>query len=371
MNKLFQPWQLGPLNIPNRLVRSATVEGLSDENGAPTPRLTDILVALAEGETGLIIAGTAYISREGRGDRYTTGMHNDELIPALSQMCKTVADKGGILVAQLLHCGSTLNPDILEEKQALYGPSPMKSPVCDYPVTELTKPQILSIVDEYAKAAVRAKKSGFAAVQIHGGHGYLINQFLSPSRNVRQDEYGGSIENRSRLVTQVYQAIRGAVGQEFPILIKMSAHDGFSGGVLPHEAARTAAILDEMGIDAIEVSAGTPEGARNGGWDHILPAPFEEGSLLKYALEIKANVSCPVISVEGWRDPQKIETALEKVDAISMSRPFIREPDLARRWASGDRSRALCISCNKCLDLIADSGLDCIFNIKKRQGQNA
>lgn len=368
MDNMFHPWQLNRLEISNRLVRSATVEGLSDEKGCPTSRLTDTLSALGKGGAGLIIAGTAYISREGRGDRYTTGMHDDGLIPELARMCKAVADNGGILAAQLLHCGSTLNPDILSEKEALYGPSPMTSPVCDYPVTELTKAQILAIVDEYAAAAVRVKKSGFAAVQIHGGHGYLINQFLSPSRNVRQDAYGGSIENRSRMVAQVYEAVRGAVGRDFPVLIKMSAHDGFSGGVLPGEAARTAAILDDMGIDAIEVSAGTPEGAAKGGWDHILPAPFEEGSLLKYALEIKAGVSCPVISVEGWRDPLKIESALEQVDAVSMSRPFIREPDIARRWAGGDRAPALCISCNACLDLIAESGLACIFNLEKEQG---
>ncbi|WP_457553214.1 oxidoreductase [Desulfobacula sp.] len=137
-------------------------------------------------------------------------------------------------------------------------------------------------------------------------HRYLINQFLSPSRNFRKDQYGGSLENRTRLLCQVYEAIRGAVGKDFPVLIKMSAYDGFPGGVESYEAAHTAAILDAMGIDAIEVSAGTPEGDKKGGWDHILLAPFEEGSLLKYALLIKEKVGCPVISVEGWRNPKII-----------------------------------------------------------------
>ncbi len=118
------------------------------------------------------------------------------------------------------------------------------------------------------------------------------------------------------------------------------------------------------GIDAIEVSAGTPEGGKKGGWDHILPAPFEEGSLLKYALLIKGKVNCPVISVEGWRNPKKIEKTLEKIDAVSMSRPFIREPNLANRWLEGDLSPALCISCNKCLELQMDTGMACIFHDK-------
>ena len=152
------------------------------------------------------------------------------------------------------------------------------------------------------------------------------------------------------------------MGKEFPIFIKMSSYDGFPGGVEPKEAAQVAATLDAMGVDAIEVSAGTPEGAKKGGWDHILPAPFKEGSLLKYALLIKEKVNCPVISVEGWRDPLEITKALEKIDAVSMSRPFIREPNLANRWLSGDLFPAHCISCNKCLDLTLESGLGCVFH---------
>lgn len=364
MNRMGLPWTLGPLEIKNRLVRSATVEGLSTEQGAPTQRLIDLTAALARGGVGLIIAGTAYISQEGRADKHTTGMDHDRLIEPLGRLCKAVHEAGGILAAQLLHCGSTLNPAILPEKQALYGPSAMMDPVCNHPVEPLGKAHILRIVDEYAQAASRAKQAGFQAVQIHAAHGYLINQFLSPSRNRRNDQYGGSIENRGRFLYQVFEAVRAAVGNAFPIFVKLSGYDGFAGGLMPAEAAQVAATLDAMGIAAIEVSAGTPEGAQKGGWDHILPAPFKEGSLLKYALQIKEKVNCPVISVEGWRDPVNIMKALEKIDAVSMSRPFIREPDLANRWLGGDLSPAHCISCNKCLDLIMESGLGCIFHQK-------
>jgi len=368
MSKMSRPWKLGTLEIKNRLVRSATDETLSTEYGAPTQRLIDVDVELARGGAGLIIAGTAYISREGRWGTNTTGMDNDRLIEPLSRLCSAVHRAGGILAAQLLHCGSTINPAIWHEKEALFGPSAMIDPVCGHQVVELSKNHILSIVNDYAKAALRAKKAGFRAVQIHAAHGYLINQFLSGSRNRRKDQYGGSLKNRALLLYQVYEAVRGAVGKEFPIFIKMSAYDGFPAGVKPKEAARVASSLDDMGIDAVEVSAGTPEGAETGGWDHIIPAPFKEGSLLKYALQIKEKVCCPVISVEGWRDPLKIAKALEKIDAVSMSRPFIREPDLANRWLSGDLSPALCISCNKCLDLTLKSGLGCIFN---RRGRDA
>lgn len=361
MNKIFQPWKMGPLEFKNRLVRSATVEGLSSNDGAPTQGLIDITADLARGGVGLIIAGTAYISREGRGDKNTTGMDNDRLIEPLGRLCGAVRKAGGILAAQLLHCGSTLNPAILPEKEALFGPSAMIDPVCGHPVEELSKAHILKIIDDYAKAALRAKTAGFNAVQIHCAHGYLINQFLSASRNRRKDQYGGPLKNRALLLCQVYEAVRGKVGKNFPIFIKMSGYDGFPGGVEIEEAALVASTLDDMGIDAIEVSAGTPEGAKKGGWDHILPAPFKQGSLLKYALKVKERVNCPVISVEGWRDPIEIAKALEKIDAVSMSRPFIREPDLANRWLSGDLSPARCISCNKCLDLIMEIGLGCVF----------
>jgi 2,4-dienoyl-CoA reductase-like NADH-dependent reductase (Old Yellow Enzyme family) len=343
-------------------VRSATDETLSTDDGAPTQKLIDVLVDLARGKVGLIIAGTTYISREGRWGRNTTGMDNDGLIEPLGHLCANVHRAGGVIAAQLLHCGSTINPDIIDEKEALFGPSAMIDPVCGHPVVELSRNQILSIVEAYAKAAFRAKEAGFDAVQIHAAHGYLINQFLSVSRNRRKDRYGGDLKHRASFLYQIYEAMRGEVGLDFPVFIKMSAYDGFPGGVDPQEAAQVAMELDGLGIDAIEVSAGTPEGAVKEGWDHIISSPFKEGSLLKYALQIKEMVKCPVISVEGWRSPVKIAQALEKIDAISMSRPFIREPHLVKRWIDGDHSPAHCISCNECLGLTLKSGLGCIFH---------
>ena len=363
LDTIFRPWRLGPLEVPNRLVRSATEEGLSTEKGAPTQRLIDLTAELARGGAGLIVAGSAFISREGRGATNVTGLDDDALIEPLSRLCAAMHDAGGILAAQLLHSGSTLRPLMVAEKAGPYGPSAMAlDPVCGAPVRALTTAQIGGIVDDYARAAARARRAGFDAVQIHTAHGYLINQFLSPARNHREDAYGGSLQHRARLLYEVYEAVRGAVGAGFPVFVKMSAYDGFPGGVEPLEAARVAAQLDALGIDAIEVSAGTPEGARRGGWDHIMPGPLPQGRFFDYAVRIKAAVTCPVLSVEGWRDPLRIARALESIDAVSLCRPFIREPHLAARWQGGDLTPATCISCNKCLDLIVDRGLGCIFH---------
>lgn len=335
MNPILQPWRLGALEIRNRLVRSATEEGLSTNEGAPTQRLIDLTAELARGGTGLIIAGSAFISREGRGATNVTGIDDDALIEPLSRMCEAVHQAGGILAAQLLHSGSTLRPAMLSEKAGPYGPSAMaRDPVYGAPVLALTTEQIGAIVDDYARAASRARRAGFDAVQIHAAHGYLTNQFLSPARNRREDAYGGSLAHRARFLYEVYEAVRGSVGAGFPVFIKMSAHDGFPGGVEPVEAALVAAELDALGLDAIEVSAGTPEGAARGGWDHIGPAPLAEGRFFDYASRIKAAVTCPVLSVEGWRDPLRIAHALDSIDAVSLCRPFIREPTSPRVGAT-------------------------------------
>ena len=364
---IFRPWRLGSLEVPNRLVRSATEEGLSTGDGAPTQRLVDLTADLARGGAGLIVAGSAFICREGRGATNVTGIDHDALIEPLGRMCDAVHAAGGLLAAQLLHSGSTLRPVMVAEKEGPFGPSAeTQDPVCGAPVRALTLAQIAGIVDLYARAASRARRAGFDAVQIHAAHGYLIDQFLSPARNRREDAYGGSLQHRARLLYEVFEAVRGAVGAGYPVFIKMSAHDGWPGGVQPDEAALVAAELDRLGIDAIEVSAGTPEGARRSGWDHIRPAPIPEGRFFAYALTIKDKVGCPVISVEGWRDPRRIAEALERIDAVSLCRPFIREPHLAARWRGGDLTPATCISCNKCLDLILERGLGCIYHRDER-----
>ncbi len=131
----------------------------------------------------------------------------------------------------------------------------------------------------------------------------MIDQFLNPARNRREDAYGGSLQRRARLLYEVYEAVRAAVGPDFPVFVKMSAHDGYAGGTLPRQAVQVAAELDRLGIDAIEVSAGTPEGAALGGWDHMMPAPIPEGRFFDYALSIKRNVRCPVTRLKAGPPP--------------------------------------------------------------------
>ena len=193
--------------------------------------------------------------------------------------------------------------------------------------------------------------------QIHAAHGYLINQFLSPAATGAPTTTAALVRPAPACSTRSMRQVRGAVGPDYPVFVKPSDHGGFPGGVEPLEAALVAAALDARGIDAIEVSAGTPEGARRGGWDHIMPAPFVEGRFLTTPCRSKPRLLARVICVEGWRDPRAIAQALQSIDAVSLRRPFIREPHLAARWRSGDLAAATCISCNKCLELIVDRRL--------------
>ncbi|MBM3302556.1 MAG: NADH:flavin oxidoreductase, partial [Deltaproteobacteria bacterium] len=236
---------------------------------------------------------------------------------------------------------------------------------------EMTKQDIVRLVEAYAAAAARSRKAGFDGVQLHGAHGYGINQFLSPAWNKRGDAYGGSPKKRYRFLAEVLEAVRGAVGDDLPVLIKLSVHDYYEGGLVPEEAVGIARRLAEDGIDAIEVSAGSA--ASFGG---KVPARTkirkeeDEGYLVELAAQVKEAVKVPVITVGGIRSLKTINDILTqgKADYVAMARPFIQEPDLIKRWKSGDTRRAACISCNGCFETgLQGLGISCKVERKLRE----
>lgn len=211
---------------------------------------------------------------------------------------------------------------------------------------------------------------GVDAVQLHGAHGYLINQFLSPLTNRRTDAYGGSFENRSRFLVEVYQTVRETVGVDFPVMIKLNASDNLEGALDIEDGVRAARLLSDAGIDAIEVSAGTSaSGAKNPARNKI-NKPEKEAYNLTLARVIKGAVNCRVMVVGGFRSIEVAEKAIldDKMDYIAMSRPLIREPGLPNRWLQGDLSKAKCISCNGCFGPgEEEGGIYCIVEKKERE----
>jgi 2,4-dienoyl-CoA reductase-like NADH-dependent reductase (Old Yellow Enzyme family) len=329
---------------------------MADGDGLPSHDLINLTAELAEGLVGLIITGYAYVRPDGQSSPRQSGVHIDACVGPLTRVSHAVHKAGGKVALQIVHGGGQAKKSLCGAEPA--GPSAITQPGTGAAVRGLGFDEILQLIEDFAWAAARAKAAGFDAVQLHGAHGYLINQFLSPNTNQRTDQFGGSLENRARFCLEVYRAVRDAVGPGFPVFIKLNSEDALADGLQLADSLRVAAWLAQEGIDAIEVSGGVRAAGKNSP-ARAVKGPEQEGYFLANARRIKEMVDCPVVGVGGFRSPEVIAEALEQVDAVAMCRPFIREPHLARRWQAGDLSPARCVSCGKCFVMAAREGVAC------------
>ena len=370
MNSLFDATEINGLTLENRLVRSATWEGMCEADGRPTPKLTALYRDLAQGRVGLIMTGFAFVSPEGKQMPGKMGIHTDDFADAMRQMTDTVHEAGGRICIQLVHAGG--QTDSGNAGRQPIAPSAVQ--IDQYPEmpAEISREDIARLVDCFGAGARRARDWGFDAVQLHGAHGYLIDQFLSPLANRRQDEYGGPVENRCRFLLEVYHAVRSAVGPDFPVMIKLNGSDNLAGGLNLEDAVYAAKLLDAAGIDCMEISGGTPASGERSPARLKIDSPEKEAYNLSLAREVGTAVKCPIMVVGGFRSFDVAERSVrECADYISMARPFIREPALARRWQEGDRSMARCISCNGCFKPgLKEGGIYCVVE-KKEQEEKA
>ena len=216
---------------------------------------------------------------------------------------------------------------------------------------EMSRADIAAVTRAFAAAAGRAKAAGCDAVQIHGAHGYLLSEFLSPLFNKREDEYGGSVANRSRLAVEVIGAVRAEVGGDYPVLIKMNSEDFVAGGMTVDDMLESAALIAEAGVDAIELSGGTSLSGDLGPIRTRAGIPQDREAYYQEAgLRLKQKVSVPVMLVGGIRSFEEAERLVAEgyADYVALSRPFICEPDLVARWEGGDRALSACRSDNRC-----------------------
>jgi 2,4-dienoyl-CoA reductase-like NADH-dependent reductase (Old Yellow Enzyme family) len=322
---------------------------LGSHDGSVNDRVIQIHRSLVEGGIGLIITGYMAVRADGRQCITQLSADRDDLLPGLVELAAAVHDLGGKVVAQIVHCGG--QSDRSATGQDLVAPSAVDSPGYPELPKELSNADIENIVTCFAQAAGRLKTAGFDGVQLHGAHGYLLSQFLSPLRNQRKDAFGGSLENRSRMTREVFAAVRSEVGPDWPVMIKMNANDFLDGSTTEEDSVYLASALAESGIDAIEVSGGTDGSGRLGAARTQIETEADEAYFLPQADAIReAAPGVPIMLVGGIRSPQRMESILRagKVDYFAMSRPLIREPDLPSRWAAGDRTRAACVSCSGC-----------------------
>ncbi len=370
MSKLFERTIINGMELRNRFVRSATFEGLAGDDGSCTQKLIDLTAALAEGGVGLIFSGHAYVSDDGRSGRWKIGIQNDDRLPGLHKMAEAVHRHKGRMAIQLAHAGfhSGFGPD----GASPMGPSAMEAEpgrLC----RAMTVEDIHRTIDAFGQAAVRAKEAGFDGVQIHAAHGYLLSQFLSPFFNKRRDKYGGSIENRARIVLEIFERIRLAVGNDFPVMLKINSDDFLEKGLQTGEMIAVCRILEEAGVDAIEISGGTQVSGR---YFPARPAlssseTSEDGEAyyLKAARLYKKHIQTPLMLVGGIRSYKVAKRIAEEglADYIALSRPFIREPALINRWKSGDMRNSACRSDNLCLTAArAGQGIYCVSAEKEK-----
>jgi 2,4-dienoyl-CoA reductase-like NADH-dependent reductase (Old Yellow Enzyme family) len=347
MSKLFEHSVINGMELSNRFVRSATWEGMAAEDGSVTPKLTETLVALAKGGVALIITGQAHVLPEGQATPWQLGIYKDELIEGLQEMTTAVHGFGAKIVIQIAHGGTLASGKLI-------GRPPLAvsnfEGLSKSPREEMTTDYIRGLVVAFADAARRAKAAGFDGVQIHSAHGYLLSQFLSPAFNRRQDEYGGGVDNRARIHLEIYQAIRKAVGEEFPVLIKLNGRDFAENGLGLEDSLRVGRMLADAGLDAIELSGGLLTGGKLSPSRFGIKSEEQEAYFREDAQAFKNEINIPLILVGGIRSLEVAERLVEDgvADYLSMCRPLIREPALINRWKAGDRRRALCKSDNMC-----------------------
>jgi 2,4-dienoyl-CoA reductase-like NADH-dependent reductase (Old Yellow Enzyme family) len=361
MSLLFRPARIGKLTLRNRFVRSATYDGCAEKGGAVSEQQVRLLSDLADGGVGLIITGITYSHPLGQISSFQNSLAHDDCIPGFRQLTEEVHKRGAKIAVQVFHAGkerakfygSAVSPSLIDEAREFAG-------TC----RAMNESDIQEVIHSFGDAARRAQEAGFDAIQIHGAHGYLLSQFLSPLTNLRVDEWGGALENRLRLHRGIYQDIRAKVGKEFPVIIKIGVQDGLPDGLRFEEGKEAARLLAEWGYDALEISLGLRgKGYENSEFKTNVNRVDREAYFRGWCAEIKSQSQAPVIMVGGLRSFGLMEEAVARGDSdfVSLSRPLIREPDVINKWKRDQTYKAKCISCNKCFEaLLKRKHLHCV-----------
>lgn len=373
---ILSPADIGGVRVSNRVFRAATHEGMADENGAPIEQLIRLYERLAQGGVGAIITGFIGVSKEAQSK--APGMSlldGDGKIPAYAEMTERVHHAGGVIIAQLAHCGSSSRMGKAGRPD------------------NLTRDQILKIEDDFVRAAKRAEEAGFDGIEIHAAHGYLLSGMLSGSTNHRKDAYGGTEENRFRMAGEILQKIHIEL-PGYPIYVKFNGTEKSVKGIHEAEAVRIARRFENAGASAIEVSSNQFSenlGPLRGSVPvdmilHSYPGIKDLPDFMKKALRpvirsvkkpdepqhlynvpvakaIKAEVNIPVIVCGGIRSKADMEQVIcdDGIDAVSICRPLILEADLVNKYKTGKSTEPKCIECNYCVIGIMDAPVRCYY----------
>ncbi len=393
--QLFQPCTVGKIAINNRIIRSATHDGLADASGFPSEMLIRKYRYLAQNDVGCIIAGYAMINDVGCSNYpRALKLYGAGAADAYRKLTDAVHACGTPIVAQIAHCGRQTSSKAIGMRKL--APSAKRHLLYPDKARAMSIEEILATTDDFVRAIETARDAGFDGVQLHAGHGYLLHDFISANGNRRKDAYGGSLENRCRILRDILDKARAVVG-DFPIWIKLSATDRRKRGMRIPYAIQVCRLLRDYGIDAIEVSCGSVQDGMNtmrsrrfpmpaifryreplasmpkalnrltlacaSAVNPLIPQPKPLRNFnLPAALAIKRAVDLDIVCVGGIADLNDMQSALEQgVDAVSMCRPFICEPNFARKLKEGRVTRSQCVMCNYCGLVIEKSPTRCFM----------
>lgn len=312
--------------IKNRLFKSAMSEQLGDKAHNPTKKLVNLYKSWAEGGIGLSVTGNVMIDRTALGEPRNVVLDEQSDLTMFKEWANAGKRNNTHIWMQLNHPGKQ-SPNFLSKEPLAPSAIRLGGELASAfnPPRELTEIEIKGIIERFAASAMLAKKAGFTGVQMHSAHGYLINQFLSPHHNRREDQWGGSLENRMRFAVEVYRAIREAVGSDFPVGIKLNSSDFKNGGFTIDDAIQVAVKLEQDGIDLIEISGGTYENPSMMG---NLDGDTKEGYFLDYAEKMRKSLSIPLVLTGGFRSASAMQKAIGSgaTDMIGLARPLALEP---------------------------------------------
>ncbi|GIX47517.1 MAG: hypothetical protein KatS3mg131_1728 [Candidatus Tectimicrobiota bacterium] len=364
---LFTPICLRGVELRNRIVMPAMTTRLATPEGFVTPPLLAYYLARARGGAGLITVEMASPDPAGRHRAHELGISDERFVPGLQELTAQLKATGARVAIQLGHAGGHTRPDVTGLPPVAPSAVPHEVHEGDTRTVlpcELSKAEIQRLVEAFAAAAARAKRAGFDVVELHGAHGYLIAQFLSPLDNQRRDEYGGSLRHRARFALEVVAACRQQVG-DFPLVFRLSADEYAPGGLTPAEAVEVCRWLQEAGVDALHVSAGCYRSQPSAAV-MIPPMAYPEGVFLPLARAVKAAVRVPVIAVGRLHDPALAERVVAEgqADLVALGRQLIADPEWPRKVQEGRRDEIRpCIACNTCVDHMRDGHpLSCLVN---------
>ena len=373
---IFTPVRIGPVTLRNRVIRSAAFENMARGN-SPSQELMDYHVAVARGGVGMTTLAYASVNRSGLSFDGQLWMR-EEIVPGLRAITDAIHAQGAKASIQLGHCGNMTHRSTCGcMPMGASGGFNLYSPTF---VRKMREDEILSLVEDFGHAVELARQAGFDCVEIHAGHGYLISQFLSPYTNHRRDRFGGSLQNRMRLMQMVIRRVMEAAGDDMGVLVKMNMHDGFRRGMQQEECLEVARELERLGVHAIVLSAGFVSKApmevmrgampirtlahymdprkfwwlkamlRVAGRAMIPTVPYREAYFLEEARVFRQAVSLPLVYVGGMVSRSKMEEVLDAgFEAFQMARALIRDTDFVNKLRSGETTCSDCRHSNYCI----------------------